>query len=256
MTNKYGMGALKDKEDRRDFLIKDYLVKVSLPEVLDLSGNMLDVRDQGAEGTCVAFASTAVKESEEGNEGYLSPRFMYDRIAQPQGGAYPRDAMEVLLKEGVCSEECQPYTPNVKTPPCADSLDRAKQNKIKAYARLLAIDDFRQCLVQYGCFMASLKVSEGWLTPDNNGVVHNTGNVLGGHAIAFCGYDDKKQLLKFKNSWGKGWGVNGYGYIGYTDAMAVLYDAWRSVDIPETEEEKSKSLLQRLIDWLKRVFHL
>jgi len=41
------------------------------------------------------------------------------------------------------------------------------------------------------------------------------GGVLGGHAVAIVGYDDSKQAFKIANSWGTGWGVNGYGWISY-----------------------------------------
>ena len=49
-----------------------------------------------------------------------------------------------------------------------------------------------------------------------NGVIPNpSGSIIGGHAILFVGYDDSKQLFKFKNSWGTSWGDNGYGYLSY-----------------------------------------
>jgi hypothetical protein len=38
---------------------------------------------------------------------------------------------------------------------------------------------------------------------------------LGLHAIALVGYDDQKQAFKFSNSWGTGWGDNGFGWISY-----------------------------------------
>ena len=39
--------------------------------------------------------------------------------------------------------------------------------------------------------------------------------MLGGHAVLLVGYDDNKQLYKFRNSYGTGWGVEGYGYLPY-----------------------------------------
>lgn len=129
-------GALKDKEDKRDFLIRTYLKLIELPVSLDLSGTLQPVRNQGNEGSCVSFAANAMKESQEQNEGWLSTRFLYERIKQPGGGAYPRDAHDVLLNTGVCPEDCQKYEPNIITPLCPNGLELAKQNKIKVYARL------------------------------------------------------------------------------------------------------------------------
>lgn len=36
-----------------------------------------------------------------------------------------------------------------------------------------------------------------------------------GHAIILTGYDDKKQIFLFKNSWGTKWGYKGYGKLSY-----------------------------------------
>jgi hypothetical protein len=35
------------------------------------------------------------------------------------------------------------------------------------------------------------------------------------HAVCLCGYDDKLQAFKFRNSWGTGYANDGYGYIHY-----------------------------------------
>ena len=37
----------------------------------------------------------------------------------------------------------------------------------------------------------------------------------GGHAICLCGYDDSLGAFRFKNSWGTGWGDQGYAWISY-----------------------------------------
>lgn len=40
------------------------------------------------------------------------------------------------------------------------------------------------------------------------------------------GYDDEKGLIKFKNSWGNKWGINGYGFISYEYFNRFCLDAW------------------------------
>ena len=39
--------------------------------------------------------------------------------------------------------------------------------------------------------------------------------VVGGHAVLAVGYDEKKQIVLVRNSWGTGWGVKGYFWMPY-----------------------------------------
>ena len=63
---KYKLGCKKDKTDARDRLMRAYLPSVKLPPRTDYTAKMTPVRDQGAEGTCVAFSTVAgMKEYQE-----------------------------------------------------------------------------------------------------------------------------------------------------------------------------------------------
>jgi C1A family cysteine protease len=64
--------------------------------------------------------------------------------------------------------------------------------------------------------------------------------LYGGHAICFVGYDSKKKLIKFKNSWGTNWGDNGYGYLPYNYINDFCWDAWAVKDINVTKEMLKK----------------
>jgi C1A family cysteine protease len=233
----YSLGALKDPEDKRDYLIKDYIKIIELPVRLDFSDSMLAVRDQGAEGSCVSFSACAIKEYEEIDECQLSTRNLYEKIKQPGGGAYPRDAMKVLTEYGVPPESCQPYIANNITPACPDVDKLSLPNRIRGYARLTTLDEMKQCLLQNGCFMIAVAVTRNWFSVGGDGLIFEGGDIVGYHAIAFVGYDDELQRIKFKNSWGVGWGDNGYGYLGYSHLMTILTDSWSSIDIPENQEE-------------------
>lgn len=233
----YSLGALVDPIDTRDYKIANYMAPIAIPRKLDLTDLMLSVRDQGQEGACVAFASAAVKESEEQDGTHLSPRFLYERIKQPGGGSYPRDAMKVLLDTGIPPETCQPYMDNKPTAPCIQVMEFAKRNKIRGYARLNTLDEMKQCLYQNGAFIIAMAITKDWFNVESDGVLKDGGARIGYHAITFVGYDDELQRVKIKNSWGQFWGDGGYGYIGYNMLMNNITDAWSSIDIPEKEEE-------------------
>ena len=46
------------------------------------------------------------------------------------------------------------------------------------------------------------------------------------HAVTIIGWDDTKNAWLTKNSWGPGWGVNGYGWIGYNSSKIGLGASW------------------------------
>jgi C1A family cysteine protease len=50
--------------------------------------------------------------------------------------------------------------------------------------------------------------------------------VQGGHCVAAVGYDDSKQCFIARNSWGTGWGQNGYFLMPY----AYLIDTQLAAD--------------------------
>jgi hypothetical protein len=72
-----------------------------------------------------------------------------------------------------------------------------------------------------------------WLTgcdsPDANGVVSYSGTVRGGHEIELIGLDldasaEGGGLVWFANSWGTGWGLNGYFAMTFADYGKALAD--------------------------------
>ena len=60
-------------------------------------------------------------------------------------------------------------------------------------------------------------------------------SVQGGHAVIAIGYDDKREIgrdtgaLKIRNSWGRGWGEDGYGWLPYRYVEEGLADDFWSL---------------------------
>lgn len=68
------------------------------------------------------------------------------------------------------------------------------------------------------------------------------GTVVGGHAVLLTGYDDSRQLFKFKNSWGSSWGNRGYGYLPYRYYLTgQMRDNW-SIYLEENTDLKKIGL--------------
>ena len=48
--------------------------------------------------------------------------------------------------------------------------------------------------------------------------------LIGGHAVVLVGFKENEKVFVVRNSWGKGWGDNGYFYMPYDFIEAVYTD--------------------------------
>ncbi|PIV56979.1 hypothetical protein COY52_07670 [Candidatus Desantisbacteria bacterium CG_4_10_14_0_8_um_filter_48_22] len=239
------LGCRRDKKDNRDYLMRAYLPAVKLPMRVDYTGKMTAIRDQGDEGTCVGFASVAGMKEYQERVDYakiidLSPRFVYSECKKIDGapdseGTSIRVAMKVLKKKGVCREKFWPYMPLQKNRAKKGAKEDAAKFRQLTYARILDLDELRMSLSAKGPCVIGVMVFSGMMNT-LSGVVPMpaTGErPLGGHAICPVGYDDRKELVKFKNSWSADWGDGGYGFLPYKYINDYMMDAWSSVDIDD-----------------------
>ena len=77
-----------------------------------------------------------------------------------------------------------------------------------------SVDAIKNAIYTYGCVAAAVYVNSyfqayksGTFTGCQNGTVN--------HAIVLCGWDDAKGAWLLKNSWGTGWGQQGFMWIKY-----------------------------------------
>jgi len=248
-------GCIKDKVDDRDYLMKAYLPAIKLPQKIDYTPKLSPVRDQGDEGTCVSFAcASGMKEYQEllDYEKFveLSPRFVYSECKKNDGipeeeGTTLRAALRVLKNKGVCQEKFWPYQPHQKDKPKEGAEVNAKKFRVMTYARILNLNELCVSLAASGPCVIGVKVFEGMMKT-KTGLVplpEKNERVFGGHAICSVGYDDKKKVIKFKNSWSDMWGENGYGFLPYEYIDRHMMDAWSSVDIDDPNPLASESVL-------------
>jgi C1A family cysteine protease len=260
----YTLGCRKDPKDLRDIPMALVLPPIPLPKSFDYTRSMSPVRDQGNEGTCVAFASVVgVKEYQDTKEYHkpveLSPRFVYSLCKELDGapeeeGTYPRIAMKVLLNYGVCPEICWPYQPHQKDRPKKNAQKDAKRYQIRAYARLKTTLEMKRNLLVNGPFLAGVDVFESWFDKraEKTGLIpmpKQNEELMGGHAVCVVGFDDAQQLFKFKNSWSKKWADKRYGYLAYDYFKKYCSDAWSATDLIENP----KALVKKREEALRRV---
>ena len=223
-------GWLPDVPDVRDFKYKKIKPRiVKLPETTDLREFCSPVEDQGNLGSCTAQAIVANVELLQVKNGApfadLSRLFLYYNERKMEGtvlwdnGAYIRDGIKSSIKDGICTEKHWPYVVRKfrhrPTKPCyKDALTR----QAISYFRLETLHDMRTCLADGFPFVFGFSVYENFMTKDveKSGIAKMPeGALLGGHAILAVGYDDNAEMLLFRNSWGRKWGMEGYGLLPY-----------------------------------------
>jgi len=249
-------GCIRDGFDDRDYLMRAYLAPVKLPGKVDYTPELSPVRDQGDEGTCVGFAAVAGMKEYQERLDYkklviLSPRFVYSECKKIDGfaeseGTTIRAAMRVLAGKGVCQEKFWTYSPHQKTKAKKGAVSNAIKFRVSTYARILDLDELRLSLFTKGPCIIGVEVFRGMMEP-GTGLVPMPGkneSSLGGHAICPAGYDDKKKLIKFKNSWSDKWGQKGYGFLPYAYVERHMMDAWSSVDIDDPNPLTLASVLK------------
>jgi len=243
---RYPLGCKKSPPDKRDKRLTRMspALAAKLPAKLDYTKKMSAVSDQGDEGTCVGFACVdGMKEYQEKAEWakdiQLSVRYVYSEAKKIDGfpdeeGTDIRCALKILKNKGVPPDDCWPYKAHQNDKPCKKAAELAAPYKITKYVSLKTEKEMKESLNTNGPFIAGVEVYyQAWTDAEDNGKVtmpDKDDSLEGGHAICIVGYDDKKKLYKFKNSWSKSWGDKGYGYLPYEYMKKYLMDGWSAKD--------------------------
>ena len=230
----------------------------ALPASVDLSSQCPPVYDQGRIGSCTANAIAAAFEFDlmkQGLTNFMPSRlFIYYNERAMEGhapydsGAQIRDGVKSIATLGVCPETLWPYddtpassdggafppgAPDGEKPPDQCYKD-ALNNRATTYSRVTRTSaEMRGCLAAGYPFVFGFTVYESFESQQvaNTGVVPmpSPGEaVLGGHAVLAVGYDDNAQTFKVRNSWGSGWGQQGYFTMpyAYLTTRGLSSDYW------------------------------
>lgn len=232
-------GWIPDVPDARDYAYAAPLRFASnLPAKVDLRKKCPPVFNQGSLGSCTANALTAAVEYGKKNQKQkvvrLSRLFLYynERVmmgtVNSDSGAYLRDGIKSLNKQGVCPEKEWRYSSSTRPgakytqKPSASCYKSALNNRIKAYYRITnGLMGIKQCLAEGFPISFGFAVFESFLSEQvaTKGIMPMPDvyreSMLGGHAVLAVGYDDETQMVLVRNSWGKKWGDNGYFWMPY-----------------------------------------
>jgi len=220
-----------------------------LPSVVDLSALFGPAKEQGDRMTCAYFAVTAVAEAlltrKAGLPVTLSEQYLTD-LAHA-GGRLPADettdigeVWDLVEDYGMVPAATLPYQPRLAAGqpvrgPNAALLVKGRRLK---FTRVDRFDSTVEGL-QQGLLRGPLVVALAY--PHNLSGWHDDGLIepvlslvpsgearedYPNHFVVLTGYDQRKQMFLLRNSWGPGWGRNGYGRISF----AAMRTRWRTGD--------------------------
>jgi C1A family cysteine protease len=233
-----------DRPDKRD---KIYSAKpVVVPRNVNLQSGMPGIYDQGQAGSCTANALAALVQYDQMRQKrtdwvpsrlfvYYLERYL-EHTTRVDAGASLRDGMKVLRKYGVCPETTWPYDlNNLFIKPSQQALNEALQEKVVDYYRVQhTIDQMRLALANGDPFCFGFTVYESFMTQ----TVADTGEMpmpdfsreadIGGHAVVALGYNMDTKKFWCRNSWGTGWGLQGYFWMpeAYIADPQLVADLW------------------------------
>ncbi len=232
------MGWLPDLPDARDFMYAAPLkIMKALPRKMDLSKGCPAVYTQGNLGSCTANSLGVAFEF--GRKKQKKVTFMPSRLflyynerviintVFSDSGAFLRDGIKCLKKQGICKESEWTYDDDpspgakfTKKPP-ASCYKNALNYQITSYQRLTGnINILKGCIAEGYPFVFGFTVYDSFLSKiGSDGIMpmpnFSKEGVVGGHAVIAIGYDDVKEMVLVRNSWGKSWGKNGNFWMPY-----------------------------------------
>jgi C1A family cysteine protease len=242
-------GPVPDKQDKKEEKTKTVETDIDNPPSPDAAafnwadrGKVTPIKFQGQCGSCWAFTSGAVVESNylirKNATLDLSEQNFLD-CAETEQQAYRGDRVVTVKKHaGTCQGGWYgPVFEYLKTNSAALESEvpyksresgcvTAGTNKyritawgyVKPDAGIPSVRQMKEALCKYGPLAACVKVTEAFQAY-KSGVFDEFTECNGerdiNHAITIVGWDDAKESYLIKNSWGTGWGDNGYVWIKY-----------------------------------------
>lgn len=238
--------------------------QLPIPSNVDLHEHCSPIEDQRGLGSCTAQAAAGVIEYFErkafGKHVDASRLFIYKTTRNLMGatgdtGAWLRTTMAAMKYCGTPPEKYWPYT------------DRNPEFDREPSSFIYALADNYEALTYFchdpigenklpGLVLFTVKLYLARQIPsmfgfygfDNGSPPYRSGDIvypcpgdraIWGHAVVAVGYDDNKKIknrrcnlettgaLLIRNSWGRSWGENGYGWLPYEFILKGLaLDFW------------------------------
>ena len=230
------------------------------------------IENQDSLGSCTANAGIGLMEyyqnKTKGKYIDMSRLFLYKAARnllnwKGDTGAYLRTTMQAMVLFGCPPENYWPYKiSDFDVEPPAFLYSFAKEFQTVRYIRVdpprisgdQLLDRIKSFINRKMPMMFGFTVYNSISQSNSNGGIPYPCSIdrrAGGHAVVAMGFDDSKEItntscgdkttgaIKIRNSWGTGWGDNGYGWLPYkyiqsglaVDWWTIVRNEWVNLDV-------------------------
>jgi C1A family cysteine protease len=199
---------------------EDTKLQASLPTSYDLRDNGLtSIKNQNTCGSCWAFTTAGVFENviklNDNVDLDLSEQWLINCNDDGYGCNGGWWEFEMYEDTGAVYEEDMPYTNNDGN--CKTNLSYYEKIEGWSYvgnaSSTPSDDQIKEAIYNYG--PVAVGVYADYSFQAYTGGTFNTNNGTINHGVILVGWDDSKGAWILRNSWGSGWGEDGYMYIEY-----------------------------------------
>lgn len=231
-------------------------------------GMVTPARDQGAYGTCWAFATAGGLEAawrlrhhetvDLSEQDLINCNCRRCDGVKNQNWVSPADK---ILTTGIVTETELPYKGDGNLDDCDDAKVKANCgpcNEKTVHAHRIEefgvvdpdTDDFepppvasiKRAVREHGPVVVKMHIPTGSKLGSHKGtgvfnetveLVYKPKRNNGAHIVVITGWDDDRGAWEIKNSWGTGWGDDGFGWIAYGSNKIGMGAWWLRADAPE-----------------------
>jgi C1A family cysteine protease len=244
----------------------------NLPDVFDwrdYNGNWVTpVRDQGSCGSCWAFSALGqveswwiIKNNHPNTDLDLSEQFLLScsDAGNCEDGGMVSSSFDFIRDNGIPLEKSLTYKAQSNIPCSSAAVGwEAQAVSIPGWGYITfgesQVENIKAALL-YHPVSASFEVFSDFYSYHSGVYEHVFGDSEGWHAVLIVGWNDAEKSWIVKNSWGAGWGEQGYFHIKWGDSNfglsnEFIWDEWAASSPSISQSVISASLVYGQADTL------
>ena len=194
-------------------------------------GKVTPIKNQDGCGSCWAFGAVAAFEGSYAiRNNMIINSSEQDMLSCSGGGScsggWYAAVFNRMISNGIATETSYPYTASNSA--CNTAVARPYRAVTWGYVGGAnpTVAAIKADICKHGPVAAAVLATPAFQAYTSG--VFNEPAPNGGinHAISLVGWDDRRHAWLLKNSWGTGWGLNGFMWISYTSDNVGTWAAW------------------------------